>query len=228
MDLLQFRLHEVHGRSSSSNNPVGNISIMLNERFQKQYRSRNGRVIILEDYTFSPKSFPLIQIPSDSVALPVCLAHALTALNINRMLCNFLIREISNVASYLSFGGSVGFHLFAEVHALGIEVVEGEGDDEEMERLLRKEASRITVEMLSRKQRSSIDNKGVIVKEGDTCAVCLEELMEKEENKGEEEEEVIPMPCHHNFHASCISRWLEEQNSCPMCRREIRYEDLVG
>lgn len=26
------------------------------------------------------------------------------------------------------------------------------------------------------------------------------------------------MPCNHKFHSSCVTTWLEQHNSCPLCR----------
>ena len=28
-------------------------------------------------------------------------------------------------------------------------------------------------------------------------------------------------PCGHRFHGRCVERWLQEKESCPMCRREV-------
>ncbi|XP_058081404.1 uncharacterized protein LOC131229455 [Magnolia sinica] len=43
------------------------------------------------------------------------------------------------------------------------------------------------------------------------CSICLELLSE----------EVVHMPCSHLFHRSCIGRWLEISDLCPMCRAII-------
>ncbi|XP_017349766.1 RING-box protein 1-like [Ictalurus punctatus] len=32
--------------------------------------------------------------------------------------------------------------------------------------------------------------------------------------------------CNHRFHFHCISRWLEEQNICPLDRRSWTFEDV--
>ncbi|KAA0044413.1 E3 ubiquitin-protein ligase RNF181-like protein [Cucumis melo var. makuwa] len=46
--------------------------------------------------------------------------------------------------------------------------------------------------------------------EGD-CSVCLDEL-----DCGKRE--VIRIPCGHVYHESCIFEWLNNNNSCPLCR----------
>ncbi|KAI3988716.1 hypothetical protein MKX01_025028 [Papaver californicum] len=45
------------------------------------------------------------------------------------------------------------------------------------------------------------------------CCICLEE--------SKAEEEISRMPCRHMFHADCIVSWLEQSNSCPMCRFKV-------
>lgn len=41
------------------------------------------------------------------------------------------------------------------------------------------------------------------------CCICMEHIYYQEESTS----------CGHNFHTSCIHRWCESNNSCPMCRR---------
>jgi hypothetical protein len=43
-----------------------------------------------------------------------------------------------------------------------------------------------------------------------TCSICLET----------DTKETHTTNCGHIFHKSCISTWLKEKNSCPMCRKE--------
>ncbi|KAL3535157.1 hypothetical protein ACH5RR_003618 [Cinchona calisaya] len=46
--------------------------------------------------------------------------------------------------------------------------------------------------------------------EGKVCSICLERLQKNSV--------VAETPCCHIFHMECISNWLLEMNSCPMCR----------
>ena len=51
------------------------------------------------------------------------------------------------------------------------------------------------------------------------CAICLENLKDKT---------VVTLDCSdlHSFHASCINAWLNESNSCPICRTQMMSDDL--
>lgn len=42
------------------------------------------------------------------------------------------------------------------------------------------------------------------------CTVCLGEY--------EEGEAIMQLPCHHQFHDNCISKWMLTHNTCPICR----------
>ncbi|KGN60202.1 RING-H2 finger protein ATL66 [Cucumis sativus] len=54
---------------------------------------------------------------------------------------------------------------------------------------------------------------------GGQCCVCYEDLnCEREEEK----EEATRIPCGHVYHKSCILKWLNVNNSCPLCRSEFR------
>lgn len=46
------------------------------------------------------------------------------------------------------------------------------------------------------------------------CSVCLEPIEEKRDSG-------MIVPCGHAFHKTCILRWMEESDLCPICRGEI-------
>jgi hypothetical protein len=50
---------------------------------------------------------------------------------------------------------------------------------------------------------------------GTACPVCTEEL--------QLQEQVQQLPCDpkHVFHVECLKPWLQQDNSCPVCRREL-------
>ncbi|XP_068094362.1 uncharacterized protein [Hyperolius riggenbachi] len=49
--------------------------------------------------------------------------------------------------------------------------------------------------------------------EAPQCSICLDDLPEGEGSTS--------LPCSHQFHQRCISRWLEEHPTCPMCRATV-------
>lgn len=51
------------------------------------------------------------------------------------------------------------------------------------------------------------------VSEQTKCAICLGDYVEGEE--------LMTLPCTHNFHCTCVQHWLQESNTCPVCRREV-------
>ncbi|XP_054551765.1 dentin sialophosphoprotein-like isoform X2 [Talpa occidentalis] len=46
-----------------------------------------------------------------------------------------------------------------------------------------------------------------------SCSICLTEFTEG--NK------IRTLPCAHEYHVHCIDRWLSENTTCPICRREV-------
>ena len=49
------------------------------------------------------------------------------------------------------------------------------------------------------------------------CSICLEKLSQKKDKSFMP----IKLPCKHMFHYSCISEWYTNNQSCPVCRKEI-------
>ena len=45
------------------------------------------------------------------------------------------------------------------------------------------------------------------------CTVCIDEV--------KIDDEVIFLPCKHWFHEECVTMWLKEHNTCPICRTPI-------
>ncbi|KEH38087.1 putative transcription factor C2H2 family [Medicago truncatula] len=49
--------------------------------------------------------------------------------------------------------------------------------------------------------------------EQEDCAVCLESFKIGDK--------LIPLPCAHKFHSTCLKPWLENNSHCPCCRTTI-------
>lgn len=49
------------------------------------------------------------------------------------------------------------------------------------------------------------------------CAICRENLVVSDKMQ--------ELPCKHTFHPPCLKPWLDEHNSCPICRYELQTDD---
>ncbi|KAK7110225.1 hypothetical protein V1264_014139 [Littorina saxatilis] len=47
----------------------------------------------------------------------------------------------------------------------------------------------------------------------DVCPVCLEEFQRSEK--------LAVCPCRHGFHTKCLQQWLDQHNTCPMCKARV-------
>ncbi|XP_073137941.1 E3 ubiquitin-protein ligase MPSR1-like [Henckelia pumila] len=56
-----------------------------------------------------------------------------------------------------------------------------------------------------------------IEKEGEECAICLEEWPVGDKAK--------EMPCNHIFHGGCLEKWLKIHGSCPVCRYRMPVDE---
>ena len=50
------------------------------------------------------------------------------------------------------------------------------------------------------------------------CSVCKEEFIIGDN--------LIDLPCKHYFHKDCLLPWLEQHDSCPICRFELKTDDI--
>ncbi|XP_048133452.1 E3 ubiquitin-protein ligase RNF181-like [Rhodamnia argentea] len=96
-----------------------------------------------------------------------------------------------------------------EVEMEDVEAVSIEGNESDHDQVVQG-VSRSTVEKLERKSCSVRDGGGC-------CCICLEELNGADK--------VMEIPCSHLFHSRCIIKWLERNNSSPLCRTKVEVED---
>lgn len=54
-----------------------------------------------------------------------------------------------------------------------------------------------------------------MMQEGEVCAICQDDVCNSKHGEARQ------MPCHHAFHHSCLTPWLQQHNSCPVCRAEV-------
>jgi hypothetical protein len=53
-----------------------------------------------------------------------------------------------------------------------------------------------------------------------SCPICVMDFEFKSNDPRE-------LPCKHVFHQQCIQPWLENRNTCPLCRNELATDDLA-
>ncbi|KAJ3677128.1 hypothetical protein LUZ60_002852 [Juncus effusus] len=110
-----------------------------------------------------------------------------------------------------------------------LEIIRGLNDDVDLQSVI--DATFQDVDSAPKKPPASKDvvatlpilelNEDLIAKLGreTECAVCRENLV-----IGDKMQE---LPCKHLFHPPCLKPWLDEHNSCPVCRYELRTDDHV-
>eukprot|EP00189_Rhodosorus_marinus_P008050 CAMPEP_0184754768 /NCGR_PEP_ID=MMETSP0315-20130426/44794_1 /TAXON_ID=101924 /ORGANISM="Rhodosorus marinus, Strain UTEX LB 2760" /LENGTH=512 /DNA_ID=CAMNT_0027234203 /DNA_START=121 /DNA_END=1659 /DNA_ORIENTATION=- len=68
-----------------------------------------------------------------------------------------------------------------------------------------------TREMIDAVEKRVYDGSMELMSE--SCVICHESYAA--------DEEILYLPCKHEYHSNCVSTWLLKQNSCPICRRAI-------
>ncbi|KAF1995426.1 hypothetical protein P154DRAFT_566716 [Amniculicola lignicola CBS 123094] len=53
---------------------------------------------------------------------------------------------------------------------------------------------------------------------GQTCSICMDPFRSSANPSGEEP---VVLPCNHPFGRPCITHWLDEHTTCPVCRLEL-------
>lgn len=70
---------------------------------------------------------------------------------------------------------------------------------------------------IDRLEKKKVDDKMLGPEGKAECTICIDDL-----NKGDE---VTVLPCSHWFHGECVTLWLKEHNTCPICRAPIEQRD---
>tara|TARA_B100000900_G_scaffold404791_1_gene413602 strand:- start:697 stop:1185 length:489 start_codon:yes stop_codon:yes gene_type:complete len=70
----------------------------------------------------------------------------------------------------------------------------------------------------TRKKKKKSKKKGG--KWGDTCTICLQKINLISPKK------ISSCPCGHDFHHSCIKKWVISNNTCPVCREKCSFKSL--
>jgi len=66
-------------------------------------------------------------------------------------------------------------------------------------------------------QTKEVDDQMLGVCDGKPkCVICVDEMV-----KGDK---ASILPCNHFFHGECVTPWLKQHNTCPVCRRSIEEE----
>ena len=79
-----------------------------------------------------------------------------------------------------------------------------------------KSSNGLNQEIIDNMEISKIKDVEKLDSDKKKCTICLEDYVNGDNS--------IALPCIHIFHADCIKTWLKNQNTCPICKFEIKYE----
>ena len=63
------------------------------------------------------------------------------------------------------------------------------------------------------------DSKMQLIEQGSSLKSFLSKLRKKKDMQSRDHIRAFP-ECRHLFHENCLVKWIEESDSCPMCRRK--------
>jgi hypothetical protein len=67
--------------------------------------------------------------------------------------------------------------------------------------------------------KSHYHHSVLTVEEEDACPICLEEY--------DPENPKLLTECEHHFHLSCILEWMERSYTCPICDKEVTFDQSL-
>ncbi|CAF2089817.1 unnamed protein product, partial [Brassica napus] len=114
---------------------------------------------------------------------------------------NFIDEEYLNYLHYMASRSNHGHETFGSYDEIFGRVLGNSSSTRRQEAAEELPVVELTAEEL-------ID-RGLVV-----CAICREELTANER--------LSELPCSHCYHKDCISNWLSNRNTCPLCRHNVR------
>ncbi|RIA04912.1 hypothetical protein BRARA_K00814 [Brassica rapa] len=114
---------------------------------------------------------------------------------------NFIDEEYLNYLHYMASRSNHGHETFGSYDEIFGRVLGNSSSTRRQETAEELPVVELTAEEL-------ID-RGLVV-----CAICREELTANER--------LSELPCSHCYHKDCISNWLSNRNTCPLCRHNVR------
>ena len=70
-----------------------------------------------------------------------------------------------------------------------------------------------------------MENDEFPVQDDEKCAICIEDLENKDYLKVQTFHEGKTYGCGHKFHKDCVKKWLQTASICPLCRHELPVEE---
>ncbi|OII70868.1 RING domain-containing protein [Cryptosporidium ubiquitum] len=81
-----------------------------------------------------------------------------------------------------------------------------------------------SVQVVEQLPRETVSEENITrIKMCGPCVICQDEYNIGDEVIGLSKDEEV---CHHIFHANCLLPWLNQHNSCPVCRFELPTDDV--
>ncbi|CAK9319386.1 unnamed protein product [Citrullus colocynthis] len=155
-----------------------------------------------------PFPFPLRELQHPPFLSHYFLLRFLSSFNVSAAACDAIFHKIAPFALRLAAGNlNLNFHITAAVDLVYTHWVDQNPAQDAPP--VRKEAPASVMERLMKEKYDGSGREEM----GDECSVCYEDL--------HGEKELTRIPCGHAYHKSCILKWLNINNSCPLCRREF-------
>jgi E3 ubiquitin-protein ligase RNF115/126 len=120
---------------------------------------------------------------------------------------------------FIEGDGNMGNMLDGLFGLLGAPRAGGRTMDQIIEEFLRNDPNRYGPPPASDTAISNLKKKKFTnVQESKACTVCQDDY--------NEQDELVEMPCGHEFHDACVINWLKLHNTCPVCRKAVEVEDV--